>query len=128
MLVRGLSASILALAIASPAFADCATEVEALASEVTTSETGAAAGAMPATPHQTEVLEGSEQAGQGTSAGITDDSTMPASPHQQEARRDMDTDNSASMLVSEASELAAAGDETGCMQKLDEAKELLGMN
>jgi hypothetical protein len=68
MLVRGLSASILALAIASPAFADCATEVEALASEVTTSETGAAAGDKTATQHKNEEREDIEKTRQGTKA------------------------------------------------------------
>jgi hypothetical protein len=47
---------------------------------------------------------------------------MAASPHQQEvlAGRQL------SGLVAKASEMAEAGDEQGCMQKMTEAKGLLG--
>ena len=85
--------------------------------------------AIPATPHQEQVLEGnqqgeSSQAPSGpSSAGQAD---VPASPHQQQTLEEGSGEQAAD-LVAEAREMAAAGDEDGCMQKVTQAKDLLGV-
>jgi hypothetical protein len=83
MSVRFLITSAALLAIAAPAYADCNQEVERLSEAVTQAETGASTdAAMPATPHQEEVLAG-EQQGEGEEAGgasSADQANVPASP------------------------------------------------
>jgi len=98
---------------------------------VTEAETGAgsAGSALPTSPHQEQVLAGKQQgetgvAGQ-SAAGSAD---MAASPHQQQVLAEGQTGQQLSDLVAEASEMAEAGDEKGCMQKVSEAKSLLGID
>jgi hypothetical protein len=132
---RLLITSALMLVLAGPAFADCAEELEDLHEAVVQAETGASPdAAFPATPHQEEVLEGNQQGetGEGSggpsSAGSAD---LPASPHQQQVLEEAPTGEGGGQhpaeLVAEAREMAAAGDEEGCMQRVAEAKSLLGM-
>jgi hypothetical protein len=76
--------SAIMLAIAGPAFADCNQEIQCLGQAVTQAETGASAdAALPARPHQEEVLAGSQQ---GSEAGPSDagKADVPALPHQQQ--------------------------------------------
>ena len=128
------------------AWAACADETQALNQQIVAAETGATTqGDMPATEHQQEVLSGSGQTGDmpageappmETAAGATGaDSTGAGgtgdvdatSPHQRQVVRELDDDTrtEASTLLAEAEALAAAGDEAGCMTKLEEARALL---
>jgi hypothetical protein len=132
---RMLITSALMVVLAGPAFADCAQELEGLDEAVVQAETGANPdAAIPATQHQEQVLEGnqqgeSSQAPSGpSSAGQAD---VPASPHQQQRVAEASGAEAGgpqpAELVAEAREMAAAGDEEGCMQKVAEAKGLLGI-
>jgi hypothetical protein len=130
MSVRFLITSAALLAIAGPAFADCNQEIERLSEAVTQAETGASTdAAMPTTPHQEEVLAGdqqseSEEAGGATSAG---QANVPASPHQQQALTETEGgDQQPAGILAEARDLAEAGDEAGCMEKVTQVKDLLG--
>jgi hypothetical protein len=130
MSVRFLITSAALLAIAGPAYADCNQEIERLSEAVTQAETGASAdAAMPATPHQEEVLAGdqqgeSEEAGGATSAG---QANVPASPHQQEALAKAEGGGQQPAdILAEARDMAEAGDEAGCMEKVTQVKDLLG--
>ena len=132
---RLLFTSALALVIAGPAFADCTQELRGLDEAIVQAETGVSPdAALPATPHQEEVLKGDQQGATGegsgglSSAGMAD---VPASPHQQQVLKEPPTAEGSgqhpAMLVAEARELAAAGNEQGCMQRVAEAKSLLGI-
>ena len=132
---RLLITSALMLVMAGPAFADCAEELQALDEAVVQAETGASPdAALPATPHQEQVLEGNQQGetGEGSggpsSAGMAD---VPATPHQQQALQEAPSGEGDGQhpaeLVADAREMAAAGDEEGCMQKVAEVKGLLGI-
>ena len=132
MSVRFLITSAALLAIAGPAFADCNQEIERLSEAVTQAETGASTdAALPATPHQEEVLAGdqqseSEEAGGATSAG---QANVPASPHQQEALAKTEGGGQQPAdILAEARDMAEAGDEAGCMEKVTRVKDLLGID
>ena len=132
MPVRFLIISAVLLSIAGPAFADCNQEIERLNEAVTEAETGASTdAALPATPHQEEALAGEQQgeskeAGAATSAGQSD---VPASPHQQQALAEAEGDDQQPAdIVAEAREMAEAGDEEGCMEKVTQVKDLLGID
>jgi hypothetical protein len=132
MSVRLLITSAALLAIAGPAFADCNQEIERLSEAVTQAETGASTdAAMPATRHQQEVLAGdqqseSEEAGDATSAG---QANVPASPHQQQALTETQGGGQQPAdILAEAHDMAEAGDEAGCMEKVTQVKDLLGID
>ena len=128
---RLLIASAFTLLFTGPAFADCNQAIEDVKEMVTEAETGAGSGgsALPATPHQEQVLTGKQQGEPGvadqTASGQAD---MPASPHQQQVLAGGQTGQQLSDLVAEASEMAEAGNEEGCMQKVTQAKSLLGID
>ncbi len=131
MHIRILTVSALAIFLASPAFADCQQEVTKLDETVMTAETGAETGegGMPATVHQEQVL--GENRTEGEAAGASDTGSVEAvSPHQREVLKDVPDDDrtQAATLLGEAREMAAAGNEQGCMDKLAEVKTLLGVN
>jgi hypothetical protein len=133
MSLRFLTTSAICLLIAGPAFADCSQEVESLKGAVTEAETGASSteSGLPATKHQEQVLKGNQQGDKIAAAGETG---VPASPHQEQvlaekaAGGDAAAEQQAASLVAQASDMAKAGDETGCMQKVAEAKGLLGLD
>jgi hypothetical protein len=137
MSLRFLTTSAVCLLIAGPAFADCSQELENLKGAVTEAETGAstAESGLPATKHQEQVLAGKQQ-GDKSAAGdaAAGQAGMPASPHQQQvlaekgAGGDAASEQQAADLVAQAGDMAKAGDETGCMQKVAEAKGLLGLD
>ena len=133
MTVRLLITSAVALVLAGPAFADCMQEIQSLSEAVTQAETGASSAAgLPATPHQEEVLAGSQQ-GNTAQAGASDagEGEMPASPHQQQAltqQTDQGGGQQPADLIAEARDMVEAGDEEGCMQKITQAKSLLGID
>jgi hypothetical protein len=115
-----LIASAIMLAIAGPVFADCNQEIQSLDEAVTQAETGASTdAALPATPHQEEVLAGSQQGG-------------GAAPHQQQILAETQTRERGGQqpanLIAEARDMAKAGDEEGCIQKVTQAKNLLGID
>ena len=134
MHIRILTVSALAMFLASPAFADCQQEVSKLDTTVIAAETGAETGegGMPATAHQEQVLGENQTEGEAAGTGASADaaSVEAVSPHQREVLREVpDEDRTqATTLLSEARDMAAAGNEQGCMDKLAEVKTLLGIN
>ncbi len=134
MAIRFLTTSAVVLLIAGPAFADCNQEIETLKQAVTEAETGASTteSGMPATKHQEQVLAGNQQGDKSTAGdAAAGQSGVPASPHQQQVLAEPAAGPSgqqAADLVTQARDLAAAGNEEGCMQKIAAAKELLGLD
>jgi hypothetical protein len=131
MTLRILAAGAAFALFASPAWADCAADIEALDEAAVASETGAAPPEteMPATEHQEEVLSG-EETGEEPPAETGAGDVEAASPHQRQVTREVTDDAAkaeASTLLDEARELAQAGDEEGCQAKVSEAEELLGV-
>ena len=135
MAMRFLTTSAAILLIAGPAFADCSKEIDSLKQAVTEAETGASAAesGMPATKHQEQVLAGDQQGDKAASGDATaGQAGVPASPHQEQVLAEPAAGGDASGqqaadLVAQASDMAAAGNEAGCMQKVAEAKDLLGI-
>jgi hypothetical protein len=140
MATRFLTASAVMLLTAGPAFADCNQEIESLKEAVTRAETGASSAetGLPATQHQEQVLAG-DQGGQGAAGtGGAGQADMPASPHQEQVLADpaagpagggdAASARQATELVAQAGDMAEAGNEEGCMQKVTEAKDLLGID
>ena len=135
MAMRFLTTSAAILLIAGPAFADCSKEIDSLKQAVTEAETGASAAdsGMPATKHQEQVLAGDQQGDKAASGDATaGQAGVPASPHQEQVLAEPAAGGDASGqqaadLVAQASDMAAAGNEAGCMQKVAEAKDLLGL-
>jgi hypothetical protein len=132
---RLLTTSALILVVAGPAFADCNQEIQNLDEAVTQAETGASSAGtgLPATPHQEQVLAGEQKGETGATgqsgAGQAD---VPASPHQQQVLAGAQTGENEGKqpadLIAEARDMAKSGDEEGCMQKLAEAKSMLGID
>jgi len=137
MTLRSVAAAAALTLFTTPAWADCAQDIEALDEAMVAAETGdaPAPSGMPATEHQQEVLSGETQGAQGeappveTGAGPTGD-VEAASPHQRQVTREVyddETKAEAGALVEEARQLAQAGDEQACQAKVDEAEALLGL-
>ena len=128
-----LIASAIMLAIAGPAFADCNQEIQSLDEAVTQAETGASTdAALPATPHQEEALAGSQQGGGAAGPSDAGQADVAASPHRQQVLAETQTgerggEQPADLIV-EARDMANAGDEEGCMQKVTQAKNRLGID
>ena len=108
---------------------------------MTQAETGASSAdtGIPATQHQEQVLAGDQQGNKNAAgAGGASQANIPASPHQQQvlaepAAGPSGGGNAASGqqpadLIAEARDMAKAGDEEGCMQKIAQAKNLLGID
>jgi hypothetical protein len=136
MAIRFLTTSAVVLLIAGPAFADCNQEIESLKQAVTEAETGASTAetGMPATKHQEQVLAGDQQGDKAASGDTAaGQAGVPASPHQEQVLAEPAAGKAASGqqatdLVAQASDMAAAGNEEGCMQKVAEVKDLLGID
>jgi hypothetical protein len=137
MAMRFLTTSAAILLIAGPAFADCSKEIDGLKQAVTEAETGASAAetGMPATKHQEQVLADDQQGDKAASGdAAAGQAGVPASPHQEQvlaepaAGGDAASGQQAADLVAQASDMAASGNEEGCMQKVAEAKTLLGID
>ncbi|WFP78314.1 hypothetical protein [Mesorhizobium sp. WSM4906] len=131
MSIRMAIASASILAFASPAFADCGQELKALEPNVTTAETGAVSNksGIPATKHQAEVLGGKQQGGNTEVTGSTAGAVKPATPHQEQVTgaRSGQSAEHPSQLMAEARKMSQAGDEQGCIKKLAELKNALGV-
>jgi hypothetical protein len=132
---RLLITSGIMIVMAGPVFADCNQEIQSLNSAVTQAETGAsgAGTGLPATPHQEQVLAGKQQGETGaTGQSGAGQANVPASPHQQQVLAGAQTGENEGKqpadLIAEARDMAKAGNEEGCMQKLAEAKSLLGID
>ena len=135
MSMRFLTTSAVILMIAGPAFADCSQEIESLKGAVTEVETGASTAetGLPATKHQEQVLTGDQQGDKAALPAAGGQAAVPASPHQEQVLAEPAAGKAASGqqaadLVAQASDMAAAGNEEGCMQKVAEAKDLLGID
>jgi hypothetical protein len=133
MSIHLLITSAVLLVLAGPAFADCTKEIQSLSEAVTQAETGASSAAtgLPATPHQEEVLAGTQQGEKEEAAGASGagQADVPASPHQQQVLKETQGGGQQPAdLIAEAREMAEAGDEEGCMQKVTEVKGLLGID
>jgi hypothetical protein len=133
MSIRSLITSAVLLVLAGPAFADCKQEIQSLSERVTQAETGASSAdtGLPATPHQEEVLAGNQQgkSGEAAGAGEADQGDMPESPHQQQALAETQGGGQQPAdLMAEARDMAEAGNEDGCMQKVTQVKSLLGID
>jgi hypothetical protein len=137
MFVRLLITSAVLLLLAGPAFADCTQEIQSLSEAVTQAETGtsSAESGLPATPHQEEVLAGNQgtgnqgKSGEAAGASGAGQADVPASPHQQQAlAKGQVGGEQPADLMAEARDMAEAGDEEGCMQKVTELKSLLGID
>jgi hypothetical protein len=135
-----LTVSAVVLLVAGPAFADGTQEVESLKEALTQGETrasGAETG-FPATRHQEQVLAGDQQGDESAvGAGAAGPADVPASPHQQQVLApaagssggsDAMAVQHAADLLAAAGEMSQAGNEEGCMQKVTEARDLLGKN
>jgi hypothetical protein len=132
MSIRLATFTALSVMLAAPAFADCREELTMLEQPAVTAETGAATGesGMPATKHQEQVLQGTQGTSTETtgSTGAASDQVEATSPHQQEVTGEAtghDADQVAT-LMTEARQMADAGDEAGCMKKVTELKDLMG--
>jgi hypothetical protein len=140
MFMRCLTTSAVIVLISGPAFADCAQELQSLKEAVTQTETGASSAetGLPATKHQEQVLASNQQGNKGTAgAGAAGRADVPESPHQQQVLAEpaagatggnAASGQQATDLVAQASDMAKAGDEEGCLQKVAEAKDLLGID
>jgi hypothetical protein len=136
MSIRFLTTSAVILLIAGPAFADCSQKIESLKAAVTEAETGASSSetGLPATKHQEQVLAGDQQGDKGAAGAGAGQADVPASSHQQQVLAEPAAGaagggvQQAADLVAEAGDMAQAGNEEGCMQKVAQAKELLGID
>jgi hypothetical protein len=117
---------------AGTALADCDQEIRHLEEAMIQAETGAAdASGMPATEHQEEVLADEEAIAE-EDVAAAEPPEDPATLHQEEVTAalepDAETMQQASELLAEAREMAAAGDQEGCMQRVEEAQALLDLD
>jgi len=131
MFMRFSTATAFLVLVTAPAFADCAQELSKLEPAVTSAETGSTQSGMPATQHQQEVLSGKKAAVDSETTGSTGGQVEAISPHQKQVTGKGDgveADQTTSQMMKEASDLAKAGNEDGCMQKVTELKKLLGQD
>jgi hypothetical protein len=141
MSMRFLTTTAVIVLISGPALADCAQEVQSLKEALTQMETGASSAqtGLPATKHQEQVLAGNQQGDKSTAgAGAAGQADVAESPHQQQVLAEpaagatgggnAASGKQATDLVTQASDMAEAGNEEGCMQKVAEAKDLLGID
>lgn len=129
-MIRRICAAVAVFGLmALPAAANCEQELSKLNDAVTTAETGAttAQSGVPATKHQEEVLTG-DKAPAGTEATASV-AVEAVSPHQKEVMGAKGTADAAhpSDLMKEASDLAKAGDEAGCLEKVTQLKKVMGV-
>ena len=114
-----------------PAAANCEQELSKLNDAVTAAETGAttAQSGVPATKHQEEVLTGDKAAAGTEETGSSGEAVEAVSPHQKEVMGAKSAADAAhpSDLMKEASDLAKAGDEAGCLEKVTQLKKLMGV-
>src|SRR5215211_5166957 len=133
MSIRLAAITAVALLLATPAFADCNQELAKLEQAAVSAETGASTSksGMPVTKHQEQLLPGNQQDNQttgSTTTGSTSAGVKAISPHQEQVTGQQ-TGNGAeqvSRTMTEARQMAKAGNEQGCMNKVSELKNLMG--
>ena len=131
-MIRRIGATVAVLGLmALPAAANCEQELSKLNDAVTAAETGAttAQSGVPATKHQEEVLTGDKAAAGTEETGSSGEAVEAVSPHQKEvigAKGAAEAPHP-SDLMKEASDLAKAGDEAGCLEKVTQLKKLMGV-
>jgi hypothetical protein len=83
---------------------------------------------MPETQHQEEVLTNKQQGASEETTGTTAGKVESLTPHQKQVTGTK-TDESAdvSQMMADARKLADAGDEEGCMRKVGELKDAMGV-
>jgi hypothetical protein len=141
MFMRCLTTTAVIVLISGPAFADCAQEIQSLKEAVTQMETGTSSAetGLPATKHQEQALAGDQQGDKSTAgAGAAGQTDVPESPHQQQVLAEpaagatsggnAASSQQATDLITQASDMAEAGNEEGCMQKVAATKDLLGID
>ncbi len=128
MMKRLTAAAVLPFLLASPAFADCSEELQKLEQTIVSAETGVSGSesGMPATQHQEEVLAGQQEQPVGSETTGSTNTQEAITPHQEEVLRDVEVGSKPAELMAEARELAEAGDEQACMEKLTEIRSLVG--
>jgi hypothetical protein len=130
MSTRIATVAAFAVILASPAFADCKQELNAIEQNVVSAGTGASTSesGMPATKHQEEVLAGKQKSDEPVTTGSTAAAVEPASPHQEQVigKRSPESDQQATQLMAEARQMSEAGNEQECMKKVTELKDVLG--
>ncbi len=131
MFIRLFTIAAATLCFAAPAVAACQEELNNLKQPAVTAETGAATdnSGMPATKHQEEVLPGKQQSSGTESTGSTTGAVEAISPHQKQVT-DQPSGNQTEQigqLMAEARKMVEAGDEQGCMKKVSELKNLMGI-
>jgi hypothetical protein len=117
------------LALAPPALADCAQDIDQLDAQFKQAESQS--GQSAATPHQTQVIQGAQPqdttAGAMPSTGSAPDAA--SSTHQREALKgagEASPQEQFAAQLQEARQLAQNGDQAGCMAKVEAARKLLG--
>ncbi|EHK58292.1 hypothetical protein [Allomesorhizobium alhagi] len=134
MSIRLATFTALSVMLAAPAFADCREELTMLEQPAVTAETGAATSETgTATKHQEQVLQdtqgtSTETTGATSDTGAASDQVEAVSPHQEEVTGGATGDDAdqVATLMTEARQMADAGDEAGCMQKVTELKDMMG--
>ncbi|MFU0506515.1 hypothetical protein [Pseudaminobacter sp. NGMCC 1.201702] len=115
------------LSLASPVLADCGEELSKLEQAAVTAETGAST-EMPATKHQEEVLSGKQQTESKETTGAISGEVEAVSPHQKQVTGEAaDKSGDIGQMMADARRLADAGDEQGCMSKVGELKDAMGI-
>jgi hypothetical protein len=140
MSMRFLTTTAVILVLAGPASADCDQEIAGLQEAVTQAETGASSAGtgLPATQHQDEVLAGDQQGDKAAAGGdAAAQADVPESPHQEQVLAEpsagpagghADSGQQAADVIAQASDMAEAGNEEGCLQKVKQAKDILGID
>jgi hypothetical protein len=136
MSIRFLTASAMLVLLAGPAFANCEKELASLDQAVVEAKTGTGEteAGMPASKHQEQVLGEQQESGDTAAAGAGATTGQPSeagSPQQTQVIAGSDAAASGegvAEMIAQAHEMAQAGNEDGCMQKVTEAKEALGIN
>jgi hypothetical protein len=131
MTMRFAAAAAIAVLAGSPAFANCTQDLTRLQQAVVSAETGASTNktGMPATKHQEQVLAGNQQDSGTETTASTSKGVQAVSPHQQQVTGQAtghDADQ-VSRMMTEAKNMAKAGDEEGCMMKVSEIKKMIGV-
>ncbi len=124
-----LGAAIIGL-MSGPTWAGCAEELAKLDFAVITAETGASTdpSGMEPTKHQQQVLSGDKSDKPGTdteTTASTSGGVEATTSHQKEVTGQKGAKDPA-LMMKDASDMAKAGDEAGCMKKLTELKSALG--
>jgi hypothetical protein len=128
MYIRIATATAIGLMLADPALADCNQELKALEQSVVSAETGASTNSagMPATKHQEGVLSGKQKGAESEITGSTTGTVKPTTPHQEQVTGTQSGEHP-SQLMAEARKMSESGDESGCMKKTAELKNMLGV-